>query len=91
MWPASSSLALSWLVVVKLASILKISIYKKKKRKKRNKTTKQTNGHIVGHGQCHSDDIILMDGDEHPQALLPLTSYFAIFHHFTSSSCVHLP
>ena len=30
-------------------------------------------------------------GDEHPRALLPLTHDFAIFHHFTSSSCTHLP
>ena len=29
--------------------------------------------------------------DEHPRALLPLTHDFAIFHHFTSSSCAHLP
>ena len=32
-----------------------------------------------------------ISGDEHPQALLPLTHNFAIFHHFTSSSCAHLP
>ena len=30
-------------------------------------------------------------GDEHPRALLPLTHDFVIFHHFTSSSCAHLP
>ena len=29
--------------------------------------------------------------DEHPRALLPLTHDFVIFHHFTSSSCAHLP
>ena len=34
---------------------------------------------------------VIIDGDEHPRALLLLTHDFAIFHHFTSSSCAHLP
>ena len=52
MWLVLSSLASSWLVIVKLVSIIKISIYKKKNNKKKNKPT-ATLWDMAGIVMCH--------------------------------------